>query len=145
MRPSTQSELDEIKALLRSGLDDGCIGMSVGLDYDPGVFADRKELVECVSLLKDYDGILCANDQGWDLGYDYDVNRWTNQQPRQDRPGYVTNGGCDVIFGSAHAAGFHMVFCDGSVHTLDFSVDLETHRRLGNRKDKLPVDLGGIR
>ena len=92
-----------------------------------------------------YDGILCANDQGWDLGYDYDVNRWTNEQPRQDQPGYVTNGGCDVIFGSAHPAGFQVVFCDGSVHILDFSIDLEIHRRLGNRKDKLPVGLSDVR
>ena len=47
-RPSTPSELEEIKALLRSGMEDGCIGISIGLDYDPGVFSDRRELLECV-------------------------------------------------------------------------------------------------
>ena len=60
-RPSTPSELEEIKALLRSGLDDGCMGMSLGLDYDPGVYSDRNELVECVSLLREYGGVLCAH------------------------------------------------------------------------------------
>jgi len=91
------------------------------------------------------DGGLCANDQGWDLGYDYDVNRWTNQQPMQDRPGYVTNAGCDIIFGSAHSSGFHMAFCDGSVQLVNYAIHIETHRRLGNRKDKLPVDLADVR
>jgi prepilin-type N-terminal cleavage/methylation domain-containing protein/prepilin-type processing-associated H-X9-DG protein len=90
-----------------------------------------------------YTGDLCANDQGWDLGYDYDVNRWTsidpnNPPPMHDTPGY---GGCDMNFGSAHDAGFHMAFCDGSVRRMNFSIERETHRRLGNRKDGLPVDV----
>jgi hypothetical protein len=79
----------------------------------------------------------CADDQGWDIGYDYDTARWTRTQPMQDRPGY---GGCDIQFGSAHAAGFHIAMCDGSVHSISYSIDLETHRRLGDRRDMKPID-----
>jgi len=88
-----------------------------------------------------YDGYACDNDQGWDLGYDYDVNRWTGapDQPLQDRPGLA---GCRTNFGSAHAAGFQMALCDGSVHLMRFDIDPEIHRRLGNRKDKLPISQG---
>ncbi|MBN2335893.1 amidohydrolase family protein [Candidatus Bathyarchaeota archaeon] len=56
-RPSKPDELEEIKALVRECMDDGCRGVTVGLDYDPGVFADRMELVECVAIAKDYGGV----------------------------------------------------------------------------------------
>ena len=83
----------------------------------------------------------CANDQGWDTGYDYDVNRWTATPPSRDRPGYMDSGGCETIFGSAHAIGFNMGFCDGSVHLISYSIDPSVHLSLGNRKDGMPTNI----
>lgn len=40
----TPAELDEMRELVASGLADGAVGLSTGLDYVPGVFADAAEL-----------------------------------------------------------------------------------------------------
>ncbi len=84
-----------------------------------------------------YHGRACDDDQGWNMGYDFDVNVWSKNQPMQDTPGV---GGCRTEFGSAHTSGFNAVLCDGSVHFINYRVVLEVHRRLGNRRDGLPVD-----
>jgi prepilin-type N-terminal cleavage/methylation domain-containing protein len=68
-------------------------------------------------------------------GYDWDMIRWSAAGPKQDR------ASDDLIsFGSAHASACNMSLCDGSVRAISYSIDLETHRRLCNRRDGLPID-----
>ncbi len=85
-----------------------------------------------------------ADNENMYVGYDNDLYRTTHlnhPNPRMDRQGV----GNTYVYGSAHASGFHMVFCDGSVHTVPYGIDREVHRRLGNRADGLAVDLSSIR
>ena len=80
-----------------------------------------------------------ADNEPFYVGYDNDTSRLADPrhgQPRQDQPGFRHT----ELYGSAHASGFHVVFVDGSVHAVSYGIDLEVHRRLGNRKDGLPVD-----
>lgn len=101
-----------------------------------------------------FDGTSDSNDQGWDVGMDWDANRWTyfdpttpepaaskQYQPRPDTPGYDSSPGA---FGSAHFFGFQMVFCDGSVHVIPYTIDRLTHSRLGARADGETIDSAQI-
>ena len=45
-RPPTPDELGRMKTLLRQGMEEGAYGLSTGLDYPPGSYADTDELVE---------------------------------------------------------------------------------------------------
>ncbi|MEZ6068773.1 MAG: DUF1559 domain-containing protein [Pirellulales bacterium] len=87
-----------------------------------------------------YKNGLGADDDGVFVGFDNDSCRWAFAVPLQDTPG-VDRRDC---FGSAHAAGWQAVMCDGSVHALGYSIDLQTHQRLGNRADGLPVEIGEL-
>ena len=93
------------------------------------------------------DGISGSDNRGMYQGEDYDIGRWTTSAaggaamdsilgPQQDTPGYNS----EYIFGSAHSDAFNMAFCDGSVHTISYTIDSATHGRLGNRKDGQLID-----
>jgi prepilin-type N-terminal cleavage/methylation domain-containing protein/prepilin-type processing-associated H-X9-DG protein len=47
-------------------------------------------------------------------------------------------------FGSAHPGTFNMLFCDGSVHSIIYEVDVTLHRHLSNTCDGLQVDLSAL-
>jgi hypothetical protein len=74
-------------------------------------------------------------------GDNADVARWSGWRPdspwppTQDTPGLVI-----YSFGSAHATGCFMAFCDGSAQLIAYSINTEVHRRLANRKDDQAVD-----
>ena len=70
--------------------------------------------------------------------YDYDPTNHISLIPMQDTPGYYLWG----TFGSAHAGSFHMGFCDGSVHAINYSISALIHSRLGDRRDGNTIDAG---
>jgi N-acyl-D-amino-acid deacylase len=50
-RPATEAELDAMRAHVRQALADGACGLSSGLEYTPGGFADTRELIGLAGVL----------------------------------------------------------------------------------------------
>jgi len=89
-------------------------------------------------------GSACVDNNANTQGNDWDVNRWfpTARKgyaeivawdicgPRRDTPGFEN---CTQRFGSAHQSGVQMVYCDGSVHLLEYGIDQWVYSALGSR------------
>jgi len=60
-RHSTKEEWAEMRELIHGAMKQGCLGMSTGLDYDPDVFAAHEEIIDSVSVLKEYGGVYCPH------------------------------------------------------------------------------------
>lgn len=67
-RPPTAAELDEMKRLLAEGMDAGAIGMSTGLVYPPGAWAETTELIELAKVVAPYGGIYTSHIRNEGLG-----------------------------------------------------------------------------
>jgi prepilin-type N-terminal cleavage/methylation domain-containing protein/prepilin-type processing-associated H-X9-DG protein len=83
-----------------------------------------------------------ADNENSFTGNNNDNNRSAglNYPPLRD-----TNGlGLTEQFGSAHSAGLNIALCDGSVRAVSYSIDTETWRRLGNRRDGETVNQGKL-
>ena len=61
MRPPTAAEMEEMKTLVRRGMEAGAVGLSTGLIYTPGTFSKTEELVELARELAPYDGIYVSH------------------------------------------------------------------------------------
>lgn len=56
-RKPTRAEMDQMKAIVADGMENGAVGLSSGLIYPPGSFAEIEELVELCSVAAGYGGI----------------------------------------------------------------------------------------
>ena len=63
-RPPTKEEMKEMKALVAQAMEEGAFGLSTGLVYPPGRFADTIELIELSKVVAKYGGIYASHIRG---------------------------------------------------------------------------------
>lgn len=60
-RRPTAAELEQMKALLCDAMESGCLGMSLGLIYIPGSYAETEELIALAKIVAEYNGLITAH------------------------------------------------------------------------------------
>jgi N-acyl-D-aspartate/D-glutamate deacylase len=55
-RLATAEEIEKMKALVREGMEMGCVGFSTGLMYEPGMWSDTNEVAELAKVAKPFNG-----------------------------------------------------------------------------------------
>lgn len=63
-REATKEEIEKMKELLKQELEAGARGFTTGLDYPPGAYSSKEEVLELVEVLKEYDGIYASHIRG---------------------------------------------------------------------------------
>ncbi|WP_328319337.1 N-acyl-D-amino-acid deacylase family protein [Streptomyces sp. NBC_00388] len=67
-RPATPAETERMKQLVAEGMEQGAVGMSSGLTYTPGMYADDAELTELCRVVASYGGYYCPHHRSYGAG-----------------------------------------------------------------------------
>lgn len=60
-RPPTDRELDRMRELVRTAMEEGAMGLTTALIYAPANFASTEELIELAKVAAEYDGMYIAH------------------------------------------------------------------------------------
>jgi N-acyl-D-amino-acid deacylase len=103
-REPTPGELDEMRRLVRQGMDGGAFGLSTGLFYVPGTYASTEEVIELAKVAAGYPGaIYDTHDR--DLGAVYEGVGYDASVAEAIRIG--EEAGIPVIFSHYNLQGAH--------------------------------------
>jgi N-acyl-D-amino-acid deacylase len=102
-RATSADEVDEMKALVKKGMDEGAFGLSTGLFYVPGSYATTEEIIELAKVAAPYDGIYDTHDR--DLGASYEGIGYLESIREGIRIGEESN--TRTIFSHFNAQGAH--------------------------------------
>jgi prepilin-type N-terminal cleavage/methylation domain-containing protein/prepilin-type processing-associated H-X9-DG protein len=83
------------------------------------------------------------DDRGWSDGWDIDtiVSTYCRPVPDTNDLNWPRSG---LSPGSRHTAGMNCVFADGSVHFLNYGIDLEQFNLIGHRSDSQVIDADNL-
>jgi prepilin-type N-terminal cleavage/methylation domain-containing protein len=83
------------------------------------------------------DGTDAGDNETWCTGFNNDNFRHTQWPPLRDTnispPPFSPGNGLSDRYGSAHPAGYHASFCDGSVQKISYDIDMTAHQARATR------------
>jgi prepilin-type N-terminal cleavage/methylation domain-containing protein len=112
------------------------VGIKHILDGASKTYLIGERYVDSTNYLRDKGTIFGGDNWGWCHGFDDDSTRSGLNVPLQD-----TDFNVGDRFGSAHPGGWHVAFCDGSVDSISYDIDLLVHKNNSNRRDSGRTDV----
>ncbi|MFJ2089672.1 amidohydrolase family protein [Streptomyces sp. NPDC087901] len=67
-RPATDAELTRMRQLVAQSMTEGAVGMSSGLTYTPGMYADDAELTALCRVVAEHSGYYCPHHRSYGAG-----------------------------------------------------------------------------
>ncbi len=73
-RPATDEEIAQMEAMVRADMEAGALGLSAGLEYDPGIYSDPAEVIELASVAAEYGGRYISHIRSEDRYFEEAIN-----------------------------------------------------------------------
>ena len=80
-RPATADEIENMRTLLVKDLEAGALGMSTGLEYDPGIYSTTEEVVELAKVVASHGGRYVSHIRSEDRGSGKPVDEIVDDRP----------------------------------------------------------------
>lgn len=87
----TPEQLAEMRQLVEQGMAEGALGLSTGLDYTPGIFADAEELAELCRPVGAADGVYVSHMRGYEENSKHGLDELTEICVRSGARGHVSH------------------------------------------------------
>lgn len=100
-RPARPEEIEAMKAYVRKGMDEGALGFSTGLAYNPGYYSTTEEVIALNRVAAGYGGIYDTHDR--DMGVSYKGIGFLNSVTEAIR--IAEEGGTSLVFSHFNSLG----------------------------------------
>lgn len=122
-RPATESELAGMRRLLAEGLEQGAIGMSSGLTYTPGMYADTAELVELCRIVAEFGGYYSPHHRSYGAGALDAYREMIEVGERSGCPVHLTHATMNFPVNAGHAPELLSIIDTALARGVDVTLD----------------------
>lgn len=90
-RHATAAELEEMVALLRKDMEAGALGLSTGLEYDPGLYSHQDEVVALARVAAEYGGRYASHVRSEDVHLESAIDEFIDIARRAELPSHISH------------------------------------------------------
>lgn len=90
-REATTEEIEKMRSLLRSEMKSGAIGLSTGLEYDPGIYSNQSEVVLLAKELGSFNGRYISHMRSEDVALESSIHEIINIAKQAEVPVQISH------------------------------------------------------